>query len=180
MNNIEETRLHPEAVHLSDGTPVTLRPIRPDDAKFLQALHSRLSAESVFLRFLEQRTTLSDQDARRLATVDYRTTMALVATHGAGSAEEIIGVARYAATDPARPDTAEAAIVVEDAFQGRGLGTILVDRLVRYARGRDIHAFVASVHYSNAEIMHFIQRSGLPAEKRLEAGVWEFKIKLQE
>ena len=178
MSNVEGTALPPETVRLRDGTPVIVRPIRPDDAPLLQALHARLSAESVFLRFLEQRKALTDQDAQRLATVDYRATMALVATREENGAEEIIGVARYAAVDPGRPERAEAAIVVEDAFQGRGLGTILVDRLVRYARNHGVQAFVASVHYSNSEIMHFIQRSGLPAEKHLESGVWEITIHL--
>jgi len=167
-----------ETVTLRDGTQVVLRAIRPDDAPRLQALHKRLSPESVFLRFLDQRKALTDQDAQRWATVDYRTHMAIVAALPDGADERLIGVARYAAIDPAKPDTAEAAIVVQDDHQGRGLGTILVNRLVTYARAHGIRAFVASVHYSNSEIMHFIQRSGLPAKKRLEAGVWEIHIRL--
>lgn len=169
-----------EIAALRDGMPVMIRPIRPDDAPGLQALHARLSAESVFLRFLDQLKALPEKDARRLATVDYRASMALVAALTEGDLGRLIGVARYAAGDPDRIEAAEAAIVVEDEFQGRGLGTLLVERLVAYARRQGVRFFVASVHYSNSEIIHFIERSGLSAEKRLEAGVWEFKIKLQE
>ena len=107
-----------ETVTLRDGTQVVLRAIRPDDAPRLQALHKRLSPESVFLRFLDQRKALTDQDAQRWATVDYRTHMAIVAALPDGDDERLIGVARYAAIDPAKPDTAEAAIVV-----GRSPGT---------------------------------------------------------
>ncbi|HLF25631.1 MAG TPA: GNAT family N-acetyltransferase [Anaerolineae bacterium] len=167
----------PETVTLRDGTAVRLRAIQPDDAPRLQALHARLSTESIFLRFLDQRTALPDRDAQQLANVDYRTRMAIVAAL-AEEPEQLIGVARYAAIDSAQLDTAEAAIVVQDDYQERGLGTILVDRLVGYARGQGVHAFLATVHYSNAEIMRFIQRSGLTAQKKLEAGVWEIKINL--
>ena len=172
------TTFSTETVALRDGTPVTLRAIRPDDAPRLQALHSRLSSESVFLRFLDQRKALSDRDAQRLAAVDHAASMAIVAALPEGGDEKLIGVARYALVGPDHPGDAEAAIVVEDAYQGRGLGTILVDRMVRYAQAHGVRTFVASVHYNNDEIMHFIQRSGLPAEKHLEAGVWEVRIRL--
>ncbi len=168
----------PEVVTLRDGTPVTIRAIRPDDAPRLQALHARLSAESIFLRFLGQLKTLPLEEAQRLAHVDYEKSMALVATPGQDGEEPIIGVARYAASNQAEPDAAEAAIVVDDAFQGRGLGSLLLDRLVKYARAHGIRYFLATVYHSNAEIMRFIQRSGLPSEKRREAGVWEVRVRL--
>jgi GNAT superfamily N-acetyltransferase len=168
----------PEAVTLRDGAPVTIRAIQPDDAPRLQALHARLSAESIFLRFLGQLKTLPPEEAQRLARVDYEKSMALVATHGQAGEEPIIGVARYAASNPAEPDAAEAAIVVEDAFQGRGLGSLLLDRLMKYARAHGVRYFLATVHHSNAEIMRFIERSGLPVEKRREAGVWEVRVRL--
>lgn len=173
-----ESDFKPESVTLRDGTRAVIRAIQADDAPRLQALHARLSPESVYLRFLEQLKVLPAHEAQRLASVDYQTRMALVAVRE-DDLEQIIGVARYAVADSARPDAAEAAIVVEDAFQGRGLGTILVDRLVKYAQAHGIRAFLASVHHSNSEILRFIQRSGLPVEKRLDTGVWEIRIKLQ-
>src|SRR3990170_6124782 len=149
----------PETVTLRDGTTVTIRAIRPDDPPRLQALFLRLSAESIYLRFLEQRRSISDREAERLATVDYDRQMAIVATrqdapHGE---EYIIGVARYAAIDSPTHDSAEAAIVVEDAYQGKGLGKLLADRLVTYARARGIHTFVAEVSVDNARMMNFIR-----------------------
>jgi L-amino acid N-acyltransferase YncA len=69
-------------------------------------------------------------------------------------------------------------VTVIDEFQGRGLGTSMLRRMVAFAREHGIRAFVANVHYSNAEIMRFIERSRLPFKKKLQAGVWEIRIAL--
>ncbi len=168
----------PETITLRDGTSVTLRPVRPDDARRLQTAFKRLSRQSIYLRFLDQRTELSDREAQRLAGVDQQTHVALAATIMQDNEEHIIGVARYAIINPSQADTAEAAVIVIDEFQGRGLGTILVQRLVAYAQTHGIRAFLATVHYSNAEILRFIERSRLPLKKRLQAGVWEITVQL--
>lgn len=165
-----------ETITLRDGTQLTLRPIRPDDAPRLQALHSRLSPESVRLRFLSVRPVLPPDEARRLATVDYQTQMAIVATREEAGEDVIVAVARYSATQPDRPDEAEAAIVVEDRYQGQGLGTLLVERLLPHARQQGIRTFVAEISGENERIMRFVRRSGLPTEKRFEAGVWQIKV----
>src|SRR5258708_31586719 len=113
----------PELVELRDGTRVTLRAIRPDDAPRLQAFHARLSPDSVYLRWLSAHPVLSDEEAEGLARVDYHDRMALVATIPDDGA--IVGVARYSITPGEGPGAAEAAVVVADAFQQRGLGTLL-------------------------------------------------------
>ena len=169
---------YPEVVTLRDGATVTLRPIRPDDAPRLQEAFGRLSPESIFQRFLDQRALLPDVEAQRGAIVDYRTSMAIVAVVEEHGEEHIVGGARYLAIDPAKPDTAEAAITVIDEYQRRGLGTILVQHIVEYARTHGIRYFLATVHYSNEQILHFIEQSRLPAEKRLESGAWEIRIRL--
>ncbi len=175
---MQETPGKPEAIALRDGTTVTIRPIRPDDAPRLQALFYRLSPESIALRFLGQLKELPYEQARQLANVDYRERMALVATRQQDGEERIIAVARYAVDPTARPDVAEAAIVVEDVYQKRGLGTLLLIRLVAYARTHGIRAFTATVHQDNIQIMRFVRHSGLPAESKLEAGVWDILVKL--
>ena len=169
----------PEAVTLRDGTTVTIRPIRPDDARRLQELFARLSPESISLRFLGQPRELPYEQAEQLANVDYRTRMALVATREQGDEEHVIAVARYAVNPATGPDLAEAAIVVEDEYQHRGLGTHLLKRLVAYARTHGIHAFMATVRHDNVQIMRFVRHSGLPAESKLEAGAWEIMVKLE-
>ena len=170
----------PETVTLRGGTTVTIRPIRADDAPRLQAFHARLSPETIYLRFLGYHKALLDKEAERLATVDYQARMALVATREEGGEERLLGVVRYDVIDPRHPDVAEVAIVVEDRYQGRGLGTLLMNRLVAYARAYGIRAFVAEVSGENYRMLRFAQRTGLPVEKKLEWGVWYIRIKLED
>jgi RimJ/RimL family protein N-acetyltransferase len=166
----------PQAVKLLDGTLVTVRPIRPDDAPRLQALFGQLSPSTIYMRFLGYRKELADEQAARLANVDYQKHMALVATR---NREDIVAVARYGVTRPNEPDHAEVAIVVEDQYQGRGLGALLLRWLLAYARTHDIRTIHATVHPNNTQILRFIEHSGLPAEKKLEGGAWEIQVKLE-
>jgi len=169
----------PEQITLRDGMQVTVRPIRPDDAPRLQALVTRLSPESMFLRFLAVVKKLSAKEAQHLATVDYETRMALVATIEEEGEEQIIGVARYATVPGDEPGLAEAAVVVEDRHQRHGLGSYLLKRLTAYARCHGVQSFMANVHPSNEPIMRFIRRSGLPIDSRADGGVWEIRIRLE-
>ncbi|HSJ54301.1 MAG TPA: GNAT family N-acetyltransferase [Anaerolineae bacterium] len=164
----------PSIVHLRDGTAVTIRPIVPEDAPLLQALFHRLSPESIFFRFLGRPKELPRQQAERLANLDYRRQMAFVATLGG----DIIGVARYAQSSYHEEGLMEAAVVVEDEYQSRGLGTILLNHLSDYAREQGVLAFLASIHQTNDRILGFIRKSGLRTESRIEAGLWEIRVYL--
>ena len=168
-----------EAVTLRDGTMVTIRPIRPDDAPRLQAFFARLSPESIYSRFLGFRNELPREQAECLANVDCQTQMALVATRKQYCEEDVIADARYIVIPAGEPSLAEAAIVVEDRYQNRGLGTLLLKRLTACARMHGIHTFLAAVHHSNAWVMRLIRRSGLPTESRVEAGTREIRVKLE-
>jgi GNAT superfamily N-acetyltransferase len=171
---LEELR-QPVQAGLKDGTAVCLRPIRPEDAPHLQAFHARLSPDSIYLRWLSAHPVLTDAEARALTNLDYAERMAFVATLP-GNDERLLGVARYGLVDAKRPDEAEAAVVVEDDYQGRGLGTLLLVRLLRYARAQGIRYWVAEINAENARMMRFIQRGGLPLTRRLENGAWQVKI----
>jgi RimJ/RimL family protein N-acetyltransferase len=168
----------PEPFTLKDGIPVTIRPIRPDDAPRLQALLARLSPETIFFRFLEYLKGLTPEQAEKLANVDYDRRMALVADLERDGETQIIAVARYAAPVPNPEGTAEVGIVVEDRYQNQGLGTLLLDRLTGYARQHGIRVFTAIVSVQNARILRFIRRSGLPSERKLDMGMWEIQVKL--
>jgi GNAT superfamily N-acetyltransferase len=168
-----------EAVTLRDGTLVSIRPIRPDDAPRLQALFARLSPDTISYRFLGRRRELPCEEAKGLAEVDYQTQMALVATGDQEGGEEVIAVARYAVLPDTCPAEAEAAIVVEDRYQGKGLGTVLLERLVTYARKHGIRAFLATIRHGNSRMMRFIRRSGLPTESKMQAGGWEIRVGLE-
>jgi RimJ/RimL family protein N-acetyltransferase len=89
----------------------------------------------------------------------------------------LIGVARYALLNADDPQVAESAVVVVDEYQQCGLGTIMMDRLIRFAVTRGVECFLATVHHTNLPIQRLIERSGLDASRQmLEPGVWEIKI----
>lgn len=166
----------PIAIALADGAPAQIRPIRPDDARRLQAFHARLSSDTIYLRWLSAHPALSDAEAETLANVDYVRRMAFVAVRPTPQGETVIGVARYNTLRPDHPGVAEAAVVVEDAYQHQGLGTQLMRRLLAYAQARGVRTLVAEVNAENARMLRFIRRSGLPVTQRLEGGSWEIRV----
>jgi len=170
-----------EVLTLRDGTQFTLRPILPEDAPRLQEGFAHLSPQSIYMRFLQSFIELSDEQARQFATVDYHTRMALVGSIQEDGEERLVAVARYAMVGSDRPGVAEAAIVVRDDYHNRGLGSLALDRLIRYARQQGVTDLLAMVNVGNVQIIHFIQRSGLAFERTvLEPGTWEILINIKQ
>ncbi len=163
---------------LRDGTVVTIRPVQPDDGPRLQALVRRLSPESRFLRFMEYVKELSPAQAARLTDLDYHQRMALAAVIEQGGEERVIAVARYAAPAGNDPGRAEVGVVVEDAYQGLGLGSHLLAQLTTYARQHGIHTFTATIYPTNERILKFIRSSRLAYQRRFVEGAWEVTISL--
>jgi acetyltransferase len=170
--------LNSETITLKDSTHVVIRPIRPDDADDLQESFQRLSIQSIYLRFLSFKKELTDDEARQLATVDYDSRMAFVATRKENDHEIVLGVARYARLDPEHPDTAEAAVVVIDEYQGLGLGKKLLLRLVVYARAKGIRCIRGNLQVGNDRMLLLVKGSGLPHETHFVDGIWEVTIDL--
>ena len=116
---------------LSDGTRVTIRPIAASDKQELQDGLHRLSDETVQRRFLVPKARFTKAELRYLTEVDGHDHVALVAESDRWPGM-VVAVARYVRLDD-DPDTAETAIVVADALQGLGLGTLLAERLAAIA-----------------------------------------------
>jgi RimJ/RimL family protein N-acetyltransferase len=122
----------------------TIREIRADDKELLAAGYARLSERSRLRRFLAPKPRLTKSDLRYLTEVDGINHFAIVATIG----DDIIGVARWVRLFD-DPETAEAAIVVGDAFQGKGLGKRLARELADTARARGVRRIRASILSDN-------------------------------
>jgi len=108
---------------------VRVRVIRPDDEPRLMELCRRLSPQTVYQRFFSVRWLLPEE-AHVFANVDYHRQMAVVAEVDDGHEPELVGVARYGFSDEG---TADIGLVVADAWQGLGLGSILLDEILRTA-----------------------------------------------
>ena len=143
------------AVELPDGSPVHIRPIRPEDREALAAAFERLSPESRYRRFFAPVARLRERELDYLTIVDHHDHEALVAFDEATG--EGIGVARFVRTEPT---VAEPAIVVADDWQGRGLAKHLLDALVDRAREEGVRRFVAPVLADNAAAIRILERLG--------------------
>ncbi len=161
-------------VVLRDGSVLTLRAIQPEDEERLLAFFYRLNRQTVYLRFYHTMKELSREEARRFCTVDYDTSLALVAITGKGIKERIIAVGRYYRF-PAR-NIAEVAFVVEDVYQGKGIGTHLLIKLAAVAREKGINAFEALVLAENEEMLAVFGDSGFPMTTKLEQDVFRVTL----
>ncbi|HEV7187463.1 MAG TPA: GNAT family N-acetyltransferase [Blastococcus sp.] len=132
---------------------VATRPVRPDDDARFRRLWPRLSPDTVYRRFHSPLRGLPADTVRRLVTVDHDRREAVAALVGG----EVVGVARYDRS-PADPATAEFAIVVEDAWQGAGLGRQLLTELVALASTRGITTLTATVQRDNDRVIGLIRR----------------------
>jgi GNAT superfamily N-acetyltransferase len=121
---------------LRNGTAVTIRPLRKDDAELERRFIDSLSAQSRRFRFLGQISCASPELVRRLTDIDYVHDVAFVAVATIDGERREIGVARYSVAEDGR--SCECAVTVGDDFHGQGLGTLLMTHLIDVARGRGI------------------------------------------
>jgi len=159
-------------VVLSDGGTATLRPIRPDDAELLLAFYDKVSDESKYYRFFAPYPRLSERDVYRFTHVDHRDRVALILTVG----QEMIAVGRY---DRVGPKDAEVAFLVQDAHQGRGAGSVLLEHLAQAARENGIERFRAEVLPDNVRMAHVFRQAGYQVAHDLEDGVLEFTLDIE-
>ncbi|WP_320064616.1 GNAT family N-acetyltransferase [Micromonospora sp. RTGN7] len=156
----------PVDVLLSDGTTVALRPIRPDDAPGIVAMHARFSERTRYLRYFSPYPRIPERDLRRFVVVDHRDREAFVVL----AADRIVAVGRYERLGPEAPE-AEVAFVVEDAYQGRGIGSVLLEHLADAARRTGIVHFVAEVLPANGAMLRVFADFGYQVQRQYADGV---------
>jgi acetyltransferase len=143
---------------LADGEKLTLRHIAPTDAAREQAFVHGLSTQSSYLRFHGTLKDLSKKDLKKFTEPDSRNAVALIVLHSGVTGEEEIGVARYVID----PDGAncEFAIVVADTWQKRGIGTRLMNALIKHLQGSGVKRISGSVLKRNSVMLKFIKQLG--------------------
>jgi acyl-CoA synthetase (NDP forming)/GNAT superfamily N-acetyltransferase len=170
---------------LRDGGLVHLAELGPADEAALRRLHAGLSEQSHYLRFFSSSHVGERRYVDRLARLDGARGAAIGAFVGGA----LVGVASYERVDPpgsvgpavapgaagaaAAGPAAEVAFTVEDAQQGRGVGTLLLEHLAAHARGRGVTRFVASALAGNQRMLEVFGEAGFDVERRTEGGVVE-------
>src|SRR5215207_7441304 len=146
---------------------IPFRIVSPDDAPALQRLHARCSERTIYLRFFGSMKKLSDEKARYFASTDGVDHFGLVALDPEDP-NEIIAVVRYARNPGG--ERAEYAALVEDRWQGQGVGASLTLWLIEEARGNEVRYFYALVKGANKRMLNVLRHLDLPEQERVEDG----------
>jgi acetyltransferase len=143
---------------LSDGTTVEARPIRPEDAEMEQQFVRNLSERSRYFRFMNSVRELTPAMLMRFTQIDYDREMAFVAVREEQGKDEEIAVARYVTNPDGR--TCEFAVVVGDAWQGKGLGRRMLQTIIDVARSRGLEVMVGHVLAANQPMLTLCAKLG--------------------
>jgi GNAT superfamily N-acetyltransferase len=152
---------------LRDGTRVGVRPLGPADEPLLAETFAHMSDESRYRRFMSPVPQVAPRMLHYLCCVDHHDHEALAAVSPVNG--EIIGEGRYIRCKD-RPEVAEIAIAVEDEWQGRGVGTLLIDRLAARARREGITTFYAFMLAGNLEMLELLRHLGPVTRVGMESG----------
>ncbi|MEU0690361.1 bifunctional acetate--CoA ligase family protein/GNAT family N-acetyltransferase [Streptomyces uncialis] len=168
-------------VVLRDGGTARIRPITVDDADRLVGFYEHVSDESKYYRFFAPYPRLSDKDVHRFTHHDFVDRVGLAATIGG----EFIATVRYDRIDAVgRPatvpaDEAEVAFLVQDAHQGRGVASALLEHIAAVARERDIRRFAAEVLPANTKMIKVFTDAGYQQKRSFEDGVVRLEFDLE-
>ncbi|MBU4264049.1 MAG: GNAT family N-acetyltransferase [Proteobacteria bacterium] len=159
---------------LDDGTFITFRPIHPTDEQSIRDLLYALSQETLYYRFMSNSSRFGHTQIKNFVYIDHRKDVAIVATLPAAHGEEMIAVGRYYLDE--RTNRAEAAFIVRDEWQNRGIGSSLFRHLITIAKRSGISGFTAEVLGENKKMQSIFNKSGYKVQSHLEEGVFSFRI----
>jgi len=159
--------------------PLLLRPIRPIDEPKLVELFYSMSEDALYKRFMRVVKRVAHQERQYFLDVDYHDNMAMVLeTCDPVHEPEIVGIAQYF-RDP-ETDFADVGFIVRDTWQGKGLGRILVEEMVRLAQANGMKGLTADVLASNNAMLHLFRELGHDVHTEMESGVCLVTIKFKE
>jgi acetyltransferase len=168
---------------LSDGTPITIRPIRPEDEPLMIKFHRTLSERSVYFRYFHPmalNTRIAHERLTRMCFIDYDREIALVAEYQDQETGEgaIVAIGRLIKVHGR--NEAEFALVVSDQFQGHGLGTELLRQLLRIGRDEHLHRITADILPENRGMQRVCEKLGFRLHRSLKDQVVKAEIDLEE
>jgi len=163
---------------MKDATPVTIRPIRPEDEPMMTRFHSTLSDRSVYLRYFHMfklGARVAHERLARVCFIDYDRELVLIAERkDATGNPEIIGVGRL--TNLHGSGAAEFAIVISDQYQGHGLGRHLLTRLVEIGRDEHVSRITGDILPENLAMMETCRRLGFRVKYDAADGIQRAEI----
>ena len=175
-----EHAIYPEDLEsydtLNDGTEIFFRPVKPADEHALSGMLYSLSPSSIRTRYMTSTMTFPHKDVQQLTNVDYENNLAIVSTVPCVTGEEIVAIAQYF-LDP-KTREAEVAFVVQDEWQKKGMGSLLLKYLTRIAKQREIKGFYAKVLPTNKTMLAVFYNSGYKVSTEFDGDVYSLKYDL--
>ncbi len=163
---------------LRDGTQIFLRPVKPTDEAALSDMFYSLSEESVRKRFMSRTQAFPHKDVQHLANVDYKTNLAIVGVVPSISGDEIVAIAEYF-LEP-RQGQAEVAFVVQDEWQQKGMGSLMLKFLSEIAKTRGVRRFHAKVLPQNKAMLAVFHHSGYNVKTEFDGEVYDITYELEK
>jgi acetyltransferase len=160
------------------GRQLTIRPIRPEDEAAHSALISAMTPDDLRLRFFGAVSAFDHTQLARMTQIDYDREMALIATTDDGGRTNTLGVVRTI-TDPDN-ECAEFAVALRSDLKGRGLGRMLMERMVAYVRSRGTRWIVGEVLRENAPMLGLVKKLGFEVHSTVDPAVVEVRMPLRE
>ena len=162
--------------HLRDDRPTTIRALHPDDRAGMLAAIGRTSMQSLQRRFFVPKKGFSEREIAFFLDVDFESHVAIVAEIAEDGCPVIVGGGRFIAIQPGQ---AEIAFVVVDAYQGQGIGTILMRHLAILARNAGLKELVAEVLPENTAMLKLFKKFGFRPDARGSPQVVHLTLQLR-
>jgi acyl-CoA hydrolase/RimJ/RimL family protein N-acetyltransferase len=183
VDQIEPRGRYPREVErrvaVKGGKELLLRPIRPIDEPKLMQLFYSMSEDALYKRFMRVVKRIAHEERQYFLDVDYRDNMAVVLeTCDPLTEPEIVGIAQYF-RDP-HSNYADVGFIVRDAWQGKGLGRVLVEEMVSLARKNGIKGLTADVLATNQAMIHLFEQTGHEVQKEMEEGIYLVEVHFED
>ncbi len=154
------------------GKELIVRPVIPTDEEMLSDMFYDLSDQSIINRFFSMLKSMPHRRLQQFCCIDYESEMSIVAISKEGPNQKVVGIGSYY-LNPATK-MAEIAFLVADAYQGQGIGTFLMQALVKIAKERKIKGFTAEVMRDNVAMIALMHKAGVPTRSKPEGGSYHF------
>jgi len=159
---------------LRDGTQISVRSIQLTDEPKMKNLIYALSQQTMYSRFMRHMKFIPQKDIQNFVFMDHRTEVGLVATLPEADGEDIVAVGRYY-LDP-KTNRAEVAFTTRDDWQGRGVGTQMMTKLMKVAKRNGIQGFTAEVLAENRAMQRVFEKSGCKIKSHMNEGIYSYQM----
>jgi len=163
---------------LYDGTQIFFRPVRPTDEPALSEMLYSLSKKSVKTRYMTHTMAFPHKDVQQLTNVDYRRDLSIIGTVPRISGDQIVAIAQYF-LDP-MTQAAEVAFIVQDKWQQKGMGTLLLDYITKIAEKRGVRRFYAEVLPINKPMLAVFRNCGYAVNTEFDGDVYSISYDLNQ